>query len=154
MSPTVTLTSINADTSAADLLSSAATVLQPGGVNCNNITELINAICCGETKQTDDDMSAFTYIVIVILFYALSIIILMVKYIRQEEDNARLEWYYDEFVNREHFRSGNPALWQKRRDSSHCYFFSEPPSTVQPTRVHSELSRDSARLPVVRTTAV
>lgn len=127
MAEAVTLAPTNI--SAVDQTSSAAS-LPAVGIKCQNISDIINAICCNkQTTVEENERAAFMYIVIVILFYALSIVILMVKYIRQEEDNARLEWYYDEFVKREHFRSGNPSLWHKRRDSRHHYFFSEPPST-------------------------
>ncbi|XP_014674457.1 PREDICTED: uncharacterized protein LOC106814633 [Priapulus caudatus] len=48
-----------------------------------------------------DDVDAFLYIIIVILFYAFSIVILMAKYMRQEAENALLHSYYVDFVRRD-----------------------------------------------------
>lgn len=45
------------------------------------------------------------YIITVLMFYALSIIILMVKYIRRERQEAEYDNYYYEFVTREKFQT-------------------------------------------------
>ena len=50
-------------------------------------------------------LDALLYIVIVLLFYAFSIIILMVKYVRREREEASLRNYYHEFVSRDKFKS-------------------------------------------------
>lgn len=50
-------------------------------------------------------LDALLYIVIVLMFYAFSIAILMVKYIRREREEANLRNYYHEFVSRDKFRS-------------------------------------------------
>ena len=42
---------------------------------------------------------------VVLLFYAFSIVVLMVKYIRRENKEAYLRQYFDEFVAREQFQS-------------------------------------------------
>ena len=47
---------------------------------------------------------ALMYIVVVILFYSMVILVLMVKFIRSERSDARLTYYYEEFVNRDKFR--------------------------------------------------
>lgn len=66
--------------------------------------------------DSDDEIDAFIYIVIVILFYAFSIVILMVKYMRQEAENARLEAYYLEFVKRDKIRLCYPFSPQHHGD--------------------------------------
>ncbi|RUS70542.1 hypothetical protein EGW08_021695 [Elysia chlorotica] len=50
-------------------------------------------------------LDALLYIVIVLLFYAFSIVILMVKYVRREREEASLRNYYHEFVSRDKFKS-------------------------------------------------
>ena len=50
-------------------------------------------------------LDALLYIVVVLLFYAFSIVVLMVKYIRRENKEAYLRQYFDEFVAREQFQS-------------------------------------------------
>lgn len=48
---------------------------------------------------------ALLYIVVVLLFYALSMVILMIKYIRREREEAEMANYYAEYVSREKFRT-------------------------------------------------
>ncbi|GFS27006.1 hypothetical protein ElyMa_005233700 [Elysia marginata] len=57
-------------------------------------------------------LDALLYIVIVLLFYAFSIIILMVKYVRREREEASLRNYYHEFVSRDKFQ--NPQYRNKQ----------------------------------------
>lgn len=45
------------------------------------------------------------YIITVLMFYAFSIIILMVKYIRRERQEAEFDNFYYEFVSREKFQT-------------------------------------------------
>lgn len=45
------------------------------------------------------------YIITVLMFYAFSIIILMIKYIRRERQEAEFDNYYYEFVTREKFQT-------------------------------------------------
>ena len=47
------------------------------------------------------------YILFVLAFYAFSIAILMVKYIRREREGSKLEFYYNEFVKRDWYKDRN-----------------------------------------------
>jgi hypothetical protein len=83
---------------------------------------------CAATNSTsqareDRDFDAFLYIIIVLVFYAISMVLLMVKYIRREERDAALDFYYVEFVKREKFHSLNrhkfytglfKKIWKKK----------------------------------------
>ena len=69
---------------------------------CGN--ESVLAATTGAPHQSPFD--AFLYIVVVLMFYSLSIVFLMIKYVRREQEEATLDYYYDEFVKREKF-SGN-----------------------------------------------
>ena len=55
------------------------------------------------TTKSDDNWDAFLYIVVVLLFYAVSMLYLVVQYTRREREEAVLEHYYTEYVKREHF---------------------------------------------------
>ena len=48
---------------------------------------------------------ALLYIVVVLSFYACSMVILMIKYVRREKEEAQMAQYYSEFVAREQFKS-------------------------------------------------
>lgn len=72
--------------------SSTATVI------CNNATDRTS----GNLRTSND---ALLYIVTVLLFYSLSMVILMIKYIRREREEAEMEHYYSEFVTREKFKT-------------------------------------------------
>ena len=50
------------------------------------------------------DLGAFCYIIIVLSFYAISIVLLMIKYIRREQEETWLDYYYAEYVKRTWFR--------------------------------------------------
>jgi len=76
----------------------------------NNLTRLTTSSI--PQQQTDNITSgsfqshdALLYIVFVLLFYAFSIVILMVKYIRREREEAEMATYYAEFVSREKFKT-------------------------------------------------
>jgi len=47
------------------------------------------------------------YILFVLTFYAFSIVVLMVKYIKHEREGSKLEYYYTEFVKREWYKDKN-----------------------------------------------
>ena len=51
------------------------------------------------------DVNALMYIVVVLMFYAVSMTLLMVKYIKQEKEEALLDHYYNEFVKRDTFNN-------------------------------------------------
>ena len=53
----------------------------------------------------NEQLNAFFYIVAVLLFYSVSIVMLMIKYIKREEQECELDFYYLEFVKREHISS-------------------------------------------------
>lgn len=56
-------------------------------------------------------LDAFMYIVVVLLFYVCSIVLLMVKFIKRENEEGQLRVYYDEFVKRDHFNSPQYQNW-------------------------------------------
>lgn len=51
-----------------------------------------------------ENLDAFLYIIVVLCFYALSILLLMVKYIRKEKEDRSWDYFYNEFVEREQFQ--------------------------------------------------
>ena len=53
-----------------------------------------------ERRVGRDDSNAYLYILFVLTFYAFSIVVLMVKYIKREREGTRYESYYAEFVER------------------------------------------------------
>ena len=55
-------------------------------------------------KDTGGSHDALLYIVVVLSFYAFAMIVLMVKYIRRENQEAELTFYYTEFIKREKFQ--------------------------------------------------
>ena len=57
-----------------------------------------------KTKPTSS-YDALLYIVVVLSFYACSMVILMIKYVRREQEEAEMAHYYSEFVARERFKS-------------------------------------------------
>ena len=63
------------------------------------------------TNEEGWTYDAFLYIIVVLCFYALSLVLLMVKYIRREEEELSLNFYYTEFVKREAF---NTATYQNK----------------------------------------
>jgi hypothetical protein len=68
---------------------------------------------CGNLTLTNEEgwtYDAFLYIIVVLCFYALSLVLLMVKYIRREEEELSLNFYYTEFVKREAFNTYDPFI--------------------------------------------
>ena len=57
------------------------------------------------TRVSRTSVNALTYIVVVLFFYSVSLVILMVKYVRREKEEADLRHYYYEFVSRDRFHS-------------------------------------------------
>ena len=75
--------------------------------------ENLNVSTCGNTGKdnsttilggTPDHNNALLYIVTVLLFYACSIVVLMIKYIRRERVEAEYDNYYYEYVSRDKFQ--------------------------------------------------
>lgn len=44
------------------------------------------------------NLDAFFYIIVVLSFYAISLVLLMIKYIRREQEETSLDYYYTEYV--------------------------------------------------------
>ena len=67
-----------------------------------NITDSLALLKLKEEERRvgRDDSNAYLYILFVLTFYAFSIIVLMVKYIKREREGNRYENYYAEFVER------------------------------------------------------
>lgn len=59
------------------------------------------------TSSNAYSYDALLYIIVVLSFYAMSMVLLMIKYIRREEEEISLDFYYTEFVKREKFRTAN-----------------------------------------------
>ena len=87
--------------------------LQPSMKLCNNVMDQAIANCsCSANNATatmlSDNgvgVSAFMYIVVVLSFYAVSMVLLMIKYIKREREEALFDYYYLEFVKRESFNA-------------------------------------------------
>ncbi|KAK7495071.1 hypothetical protein BaRGS_00013711 [Batillaria attramentaria] len=50
------------------------------------------------------DLDALFYIIVVLSFYAVSIVLLMITYIRREQEETSLDYYYTEYVKRTWFQ--------------------------------------------------
>ena len=72
-----------------------------GRYNCSVQQEAV----LNRTPVDQRQLNAFWYIIIVLSFYAISMVLLMIKYIRREEEEVSLDHYYAEFVKREQFQS-------------------------------------------------
>jgi hypothetical protein len=57
-----------------------------------------------DAESRNNDKEALFYIITVLMFYAVSIVILMVKYLRQEKQEAEYTNYYYEYVSRDKFQ--------------------------------------------------
>lgn len=57
-----------------------------------------------DVESRKNDKEALFYIITVLMFYAVSIVILMVKYLRQEKQEAEYTNYYYEYVSRDKFQ--------------------------------------------------
>ena len=89
------------------LESYVATTLSP--VQKSNITQN----CDNPSKYTPTSShDALLYIVVVLLFYACSMVILMIKYVRREKEEAEMAHYYNEYVARERFKSPKYQIQQ------------------------------------------
>ncbi|XP_012939770.1 uncharacterized protein LOC106012186 [Aplysia californica] len=95
-------------------------------VNVTDVTAAMSEKPCGEALSSQTpapvrlpgSLDALLYIVIVLMFYAFSIVVLMVKYIRREREEANLRNYYHEFVSRDKFRS---AQYKNRQFMSRIF---------------------------------
>lgn len=90
------LESDNTTTNTTDSL-----IMMVSNKSCGEVT---SSPTTADTKLSGS-LDALFYIIIVLMFYAFSIVVLMVKYIRREREEANLRNYYYEFVSREKFRS-------------------------------------------------
>ena len=66
------------------------------GTNLHSTTHL-------SMQTKPEELQAFMYIVIVLLFYAMCIILLMVQYITRENEDAELNRYFTAFVRRDRY---------------------------------------------------
>ena len=55
--------------------------------------------------EEEVEIEAFMYIVVVIVFYATSIVFLLIKYARNDDEEKNLKYQYSEFVKRERFQA-------------------------------------------------
>lgn len=87
--------------STAPLPRAAALQSRPEKVICENgsITATLNQ------PRNEGTPDALLYIVVVLSFYAFAMIVLMVKYVRRENQEAQLRYYYTEFIKRDKFES-------------------------------------------------
>ena len=75
-----------------------------------NIIVALNKTKCAETEEIPLDtrpteMDAFLYIVVVLGFYASSIVLLLIKYSRKDDEEKFLNNQFSEFVKRDKFQS-------------------------------------------------
>ena len=83
--------------------------------NCSSIIPPSLPCGCNLTSQShgeetstsvnaaQSEISAFMYIVVVLSFYALSMVLLMIKYIKREREEAVYDNYFMEYVKRDSF---------------------------------------------------
>ena len=70
---------------------------------CNgSVTSVESSTLAVDIEKNDKE--ALFYIITVLMFYAVSIVTLMVKYLRQEKQEAEFTNYYYEFVSRDKFQ--------------------------------------------------
>ena len=60
------------------------------------------------------DVSALLYIVIVLGFYAFAMVVMMVAYVRRENQEAEFSHYFTEFIKRDRFETARYQNRQKR----------------------------------------
>lgn len=75
---------------------------------CSNATEEDDG-----SVYRDNSPDAFLYFVVVLTFYAVAMTVLMVKYVRRENQEAQLSYYFHEFINRDKFNT--PQYRNKQR---------------------------------------
>jgi hypothetical protein len=74
----------------------------------DNTKELETYKCASTTTlkpEEEVEVQAFLYIVVVIGFYAISIVFLLIKYARRDDEEKNSKYHYSEFVNREKFQT-------------------------------------------------
>ncbi|XP_076462525.1 uncharacterized protein LOC143294890 [Babylonia areolata] len=111
MDNTTTTTTTNAVAAAANTTTTTTTTTAAMTSLCGNGSMPLCPCPTPVTNHTrgmlsdEGSLDALLYIVVVLLFYAFSIVVLMVKYIRRENKEAYLRQYFDEFVARDQFQS-------------------------------------------------
>ncbi|XP_060085674.1 uncharacterized protein LOC132565086 [Ylistrum balloti] len=86
----------------------SVTTIQRNAIMFGNCSSLNITDCSNSTSGVLYDVidfDAFAYIFVVLSFYAVSMVLLMIKYIRREEEEVCLSYYYTEFVKREKFQN-------------------------------------------------
>ncbi|XP_077981474.1 uncharacterized protein LOC144436537 [Glandiceps talaboti] len=68
-----------------------------------NVTLLPNRTSTITTQPNAETDEALLYIVAVLLFYAFSLTLLLIKYIKSENEDMKLSYLYEAFVKREDF---------------------------------------------------
>ena len=87
------------------------TVLTPeDGKTLWNLIVALNKSKCDENEEIESgsrptEMDAFLYIVVVLGFYASSIVLLLIKYSRKDDEEKFLNNQFSEFVKRDKFQS-------------------------------------------------
>ena len=87
------------------------------------------------SPEPEVNINAFIYIVVVIGFYAISLVVLMIKYVRRENHEAHLQYYYIEFVKREQFRRIGHVI--DRRTSHNRGLMMDYPLVAYPDRKYN-----------------
>ncbi|KAK6188461.1 hypothetical protein SNE40_004630 [Patella caerulea] len=98
----------------------------------------VNSTMIPPTEEKGID--ALLYIIIVLMFYAFSIVILMVKYIRREREEANLRLYYREFVSRDKFHS---AQFENKQYMTQVLNITNASSFVNPKKLVGDKKTDS-----------
>lgn len=79
---------------------------------CPRVYALATSPTSTGTLDTESNFNAFLYILIVLGFYAFAIVILMIKYVRRENEEAELNRYFTDFIKRDFFQT---AKFQNRQ---------------------------------------
>ena len=85
-------------------------------VGPNEHSNVTNSSSSDPSTVADTSNDPLLYIVTVLMFYALSMTILMVKYIRREKQEAEFSSYYYEYVSRDKFHT---AQYQNSQSIKH-----------------------------------
>ena len=91
-------------------LTQATAQAVPTQMPCINVSSMeVTTVATNSSTETPGLFDnyfpdAFLYIVVVLSFYAFAMVVLMVKYIRRENQEAELSFYFTEFIKRDKFQ--------------------------------------------------
>ncbi|XP_063861430.1 uncharacterized protein LOC135101422 [Scylla paramamosain] len=140
--------SAEAPPSRADFLALRHMLLNALQKRCSNLTEAVVAevrallqpnTTQGPPQAKSEDSLAVLYIVFVLLFFAASLLVLLVKYLRRERESTRLQKFYEDYlVNTQssavvHYDTHGRRLQPTTPESPHPSSPTWTPSLTPPT---------------------